>query len=146
MELITLGLCLNNHTFLPDSRDQIKQERFFPLGIDIHFLAKEDTEFWYSKYNFYKVAQGNLSCCSDTFVSAHYVTPAAMYFMEYLIYHVHPFGIEKNLTESRPRKFTKNEIFELSHLKKMPQYIDAIKNPADIISETLTTSNNNSIA
>ncbi|XP_066155152.1 glycoprotein-N-acetylgalactosamine 3-beta-galactosyltransferase 1-like isoform X3 [Euwallacea fornicatus] len=33
-----------------------------------------------------------LKCCSDTLISTHYVKPHELYLLEYLIYHVTPFG------------------------------------------------------
>jgi hypothetical protein len=37
-----------------------------------------------------------------------------MYYLDHLIYHVHPFGLEKNFTESLPRKLKLEEIIEAS--------------------------------
>jgi glycoprotein-N-acetylgalactosamine 3-beta-galactosyltransferase len=65
----------------------------------------------------YNTTQGNLDCCSDTFCAMHYVTPRQMFALDYFIYHLHPFGLEKNLTEKLPRKLPLKEIIAASDIK-----------------------------
>ncbi len=41
-------------------------------------------------------------CCSDSAVTFHYMTGFNMYMMEYLVYHLKPFGVLSHLSELQP--------------------------------------------
>jgi glycoprotein-N-acetylgalactosamine 3-beta-galactosyltransferase len=107
--------------------DEKNQKRFFPFKFEI-YTTKEVTEDYDWNYPWKNTSQGSLDCCSDTFVHMHYVTPTEMNQLEYFVYHVHPFGIEKNLTESLPRKFSLEEIIKTSDEKSLSRnYIEHVK-------------------
>ncbi|KAG5674686.1 hypothetical protein PVAND_004638 [Polypedilum vanderplanki] len=117
-EDLELGSCLKNFTIYADTRDSMQQQRFFPVGVYEHFKERdENSSFWYNDMMYYDATFGGLNCCSDTFVNAHYVFPKGLYLMDYLIYNVHPFGLQKNLTEKIPRKFTFAELVQRSDVE-----------------------------
>lgn len=91
-----------------DTRDELKQIRFFPVGPEEHF-TKNFTNYWYYDYLYYDAKRG-LDCCSDTFIGTHYVQPSEFYFLEYLIYRASAFGINNEITTELPRKLTLQEI------------------------------------
>jgi glycoprotein-N-acetylgalactosamine 3-beta-galactosyltransferase len=120
---VFVGQCLKNLAIFLDGRDQLDQKRFFPLSPEQHFKPALDPKFWYSQYLWRNVSQGSLQCCSDTFVSKHYTSPKEMHSLQYLIYNVHPYGLQKNLTETLPRKLSIDEIIKLSDEKSFaPNY------------------------
>lgn len=70
---------------------------------------------------YYNVSQGNLDCCSGTFIHSHYIGPPEMYMLEYLIYKVAPFGIDRNINENLPRKFSFEEIEKAANEKSLQE-------------------------
>lgn len=96
--------------------DNLYQKRFFPVGLNPH-LKEKIGDWWYNSYLWYNNSMATLKCCSDTFASMNYVKPSEMYALEYFVYQVHPFGIQKNLTEKLPRKLSIEEIIAASDVK-----------------------------
>ncbi|XP_032906602.1 glycoprotein-N-acetylgalactosamine 3-beta-galactosyltransferase 1-like isoform X1 [Amblyraja radiata] len=75
-----------------DSRDTNERETFHPLTLDHHLIKNYIPQSsWYRKYCFYPITEGP-GCCSDLSVSFHYVNAATMYLLEYLTYHLRPYG------------------------------------------------------
>jgi glycoprotein-N-acetylgalactosamine 3-beta-galactosyltransferase len=117
-EDLEMGNCLAHSAIFVDCRDAMNQKRFFPIGMKQHFDREmKDMTYWYLDRLYYNATQGNLSCCSDTSVSHHYIKPQKMYMLEYYIYKVSIFGNDDNTHETLPRKFSLEEIIKASDAK-----------------------------
>jgi len=97
-EDVEMGKCMANlKVKAMDTRDSYGRGRFFPFVPEHHLIPGHVTkDFWFWNYIYYPVKEG-MDCCSDTAVSFHYVPPNQMYVLDYLIYHLKPFGIANKL-------------------------------------------------
>ncbi|EDW63230.1 glycoprotein-N-acetylgalactosamine 3-beta-galactosyltransferase 1 [Drosophila virilis] len=92
-EDIEIGRCMENlNVTAGDSRDGHGRGRMYPFAPRDHLTAKVDTKFWYWKYIYYNTTDGP-NCMADTAISFHYISPKEMYVLDFLIYHLRPFGI-----------------------------------------------------
>jgi glycoprotein-N-acetylgalactosamine 3-beta-galactosyltransferase len=113
-----MGACLSTYALFIDTIDELNQKQMFITGTEEHTQYKAaNYSYWYWRNLWTNVTQGGLGCCSDLLISDHYISPKRMNFLEYLVYHVHPFGLKKNLTEKLPRKLTLKEMIKLSEAK-----------------------------
>ncbi|XP_071446990.1 glycoprotein-N-acetylgalactosamine 3-beta-galactosyltransferase 1-like isoform X1 [Hetaerina americana] len=99
-EDVEIGKCLEKlNVKAGDSRDPLGRGRFFPFVPEHHLIPGHvEKDFWYWKYIYYPSEEG-MGCCSDSAVSFHYMPPNQMYVMEYLIYHLRPYGITHRIVD-----------------------------------------------
>ena len=77
-----------------DSRDSLGRGRFFPFVPEHHVIPGHvNKDFWYWKWIYFPQEEG-FNCCSDTAISFHYVNPNMMYVLDYLLYHLRPYGLQ----------------------------------------------------
>ncbi|XP_061390588.1 glycoprotein-N-acetylgalactosamine 3-beta-galactosyltransferase 1-like [Musca vetustissima] len=87
-EDLQLGMCLENIGVIAgDSRDVEGKERFIPLAPrDVMPNIRSE---WYAKL-VYHDSNENVTCCSATAISFHYLIPDEFYVMEYILYKMKP--------------------------------------------------------
>ncbi|EDW77941.1 uncharacterized protein Dwil_GK24753 [Drosophila willistoni] len=109
-EDIEIGRCMEHlNVTAGDSRDSMGRGRMFPFIPESHLIPpKYNKKYWYWSYQYYKNDDG-LDCCSDLAISWHYVAPNLMYVMDYLIYHLKPYGLLRK-PEPLPAKLKVGEL------------------------------------
>ncbi|XP_054767715.2 glycoprotein-N-acetylgalactosamine 3-beta-galactosyltransferase 1-like [Lytechinus pictus] len=132
-EDVEIGKCLENAGVVAgDSRDALQRNRFHPFQPEAHLNPNGLPEnFWYWNYIYYPRNEGYEGCCSDYSVTFHYIPPAALYNLEYLVYHLRPFGVgtfpcpvdvpKEILQEARSRQQSQHRGEQLPHQEQPPE-------------------------
>ncbi|XP_059489323.1 glycoprotein-N-acetylgalactosamine 3-beta-galactosyltransferase 1-like [Neocloeon triangulifer] len=86
-----------------DSRDALGRNRFFPFDPEWHTHPHNDLkDWWYGDYIWWP-SDEDVDNCSDEVISFHYMNKIEMYMMEYLVYHVRPFGVRHLKKYDKPK-------------------------------------------
>ncbi len=97
-ENVEMGNCMRAlKVELGESRDTQDRDRVL-FDPDFHLIrGLMPSKFWYKRWVQYTSEEG-MGCCSNSAITFHYMSPNQMYVMEYLLYHLRPYGVD-----SKPR-------------------------------------------
>ncbi|XP_034560315.1 glycoprotein-N-acetylgalactosamine 3-beta-galactosyltransferase 1 [Notolabrus celidotus] len=93
IEDMALGKCMEMMKVEPaDTRDINGGQTFHAFPPDYHLVRQtRRPRPWYLLYDTYEPIEGP-GCCADLAVSFHYMLPTDLYVLNYLTYHLRPYG------------------------------------------------------
>ncbi|XP_015794488.1 glycoprotein-N-acetylgalactosamine 3-beta-galactosyltransferase 1-like [Tetranychus urticae] len=129
-EDVEMGKCLEAlNVTAGDSRDKLGRGRFFPFVPSHHLIPGHvDKNFWYWKYIYYESEEG-MNCCSDTAISFHYISSDTMYVIEYLLYHLRPYGLYEKAKQKTIQDSTIYKAADLSSPISLPFAVSSSRIP-----------------
>ena len=105
-----VGACLRAFGVHPsDTRDSHGRETFHPFAPEYHVVPNAiKNHHWLHGSNQFPVYSGP-NCCSDRSVTFHGLNHDTMYILEYLIYHLKPYGYEQITKSSHEENIEKQK-------------------------------------
>ncbi|KAL5006244.1 hypothetical protein ScPMuIL_015050 [Solemya velum] len=97
-----IGACMQNlGVKAGNSTDSLGRSRFHCFDWETHLVGGYPD--WYYKYDALGAKKGEKSM-SDYAITFHYINPNKMYALEYLIYHLRPYGILSGMQDLNHKK------------------------------------------
>lgn len=103
IEDMALGKCMETMKVQPaDTRDVLGRQTFHPYPLDHYVIRKPPRNRpWHMLYDHYPVTEGP-GCCSDYAVSFHYIYAVQLYALQYMTYHLRPYGYTYRFNPNEP--------------------------------------------
>ncbi|OWF45589.1 glycoprotein-N-acetylgalactosamine 3-beta-galactosyltransferase 1-B-like [Mizuhopecten yessoensis] len=91
-EDVEIGRCMENiGVKIGNSTDALGRTRFHCFYPSMHLSGLYPS--WYSRYDTHGGKKKGRESISEHAISFHYITPTEMYYLDFLIYHILPYGI-----------------------------------------------------